>query len=173
VCDKKEIIMKKLALLGPARPNYHERVEEIRKSCEYCWSGWSYKIDNKKERTLNDQLEKDRHFNIYIHDIRHPEHEEKYGHGTGYVEYRLCAEKYEYDDTLRWSPNPECTPKIDTEQKHRLYAFITKKPEPIIPHKKFHEFINFDTGLPLPKQYPFFGPNVRDKEFIYILDEKK
>jgi hypothetical protein len=165
--------MKKLALLGPARPHYYDRLEEIRKRCEYCWSGWSFKINNNKERILNNQLEKLRHFYIYVHDMKHPEHEEKYGTGTGYVEFKIRVENYEYNDDLCWSPNPKCTPKIDIEQKHRLYAYIIEKPELIEPHKKFYEYIDFDTEDAVSKVYPFFGKNVRDKEFIYIIDEEK
>lgn len=163
--------MKKLALLGPARPRYKERVEEIRKRCGYCWSGWSFKINVLKEKELNEQIDKYGCFYIYVHDIECPKNEEKYGTDTGYVEFKLHVEKCDYDD-LRESPDPRCTPKIDTENPHRLYAYITKKPEPITPHKKYYEFINFDTELPVPKTYPFFGKTVRNKEFIYIIDER-
>jgi len=164
--------MKKLALLGPARPKYQELVEQIRQRCDYCWSGWSFKINPVKEKILRNQIDKYGYFYIYVHDIKHPENEEKYGTGTGYVEFKLRAKKIEYDGRLNDSPDPRCTPIIDTEKPHRLFAYIATKPEPVTPHKKYYEFVNFDTELTVSKTYPFFGRTVRNKEFIYIIDEE-
>ena len=165
--------MKNLALIGSARPKYNERIEGILKNCGYSWSGWSFKINPEKEKILNEQIHDKNigYFYIYVHDIEHPENEEEFGTGTGYVEYRLRVDKFDYDDKLRWSPNPKCTPRTDAERQHRLYAYITKKPERIIPHKKFYEFVNFDTDKLVSKYFPFFGKTVRHKEFIYVIEE--
>jgi hypothetical protein len=165
--------MKKLALIGSARPKYNERLETILKKYGYSWSGWSFKLDAVKERILNEQINDKNigYFYIYVHDIQHPDDEDKFGTGTGYIEYRLRVEKFDYDDNLHWSPDPKCTPKLDAERQHRLYGYITKKPEQIIPHKKYYEFINFDTGKSVSKFFPFFGKTVRNKEFIYVIEE--
>jgi len=158
---------KKLALLGPARPRYQERVEEIRKRCGYCWSGWSYKIDINKWEILKKQGS----FHIYVHDIENATKGNL--KGTGYVDYVLFTETKDcsYENRLRPSPNPECTPIFDIEKPHRLYAYITKEPKPKIPHKKYYEFINYDTDKPVSKKFPFFGKTARNAEFIYVIDE--
>ena len=44
--------MKKLALLGAARPKYEKRIVEKIKECGFCWSGWSYQIDNHLVKSL-------------------------------------------------------------------------------------------------------------------------
>lgn len=163
--------MKKLALLGPARPKYQELVEQIRQRCRYCWSGWSFKINPVKEKILRKQIDKNDGFYIYVHDIKHPENEEKYGTGTGYVEFKLHVKKMDYDGSLNDSPDQRCTPIIDREKPHRLFALINTKPEPVTPRKKYYEFIDFDTERPVSKTFPFFGKTVRNKEFIYIIDE--
>ena len=68
------ISMKKLALLGAARPGYRRRATDIfnnqkdSTTGKYCLTGWSYMIHPSKIKTLQDQFNSDGFFRIYIHD---------------------------------------------------------------------------------------------------------
>ena len=80
--------MKKLALLGAARPRYEKKIKDILDKHDYCLSGWSYIVDCSKYELLKKQGS----FNIYIHDIKNPT-DKKFGKGTGMVDYRLFVDK--------------------------------------------------------------------------------
>jgi len=143
-------------------PRYEKKVKNILEKCGYCWSGWSYVIDRSKEEILKKQDS----FNIYIHDIENPT-ESRFGKGTGMVNYRLFVEKnnYEYKE-LRRSPEAKCTPVIDTEKPHRLYAKIINEPFEIS-SRKWNTFIDFDTSRPLTGRYRWW---FRNADFGYVID---
>lgn len=161
--------MKKLALLGAARPGLEERIAGIIKikKCGYCWIGWSYGINSSaKLKLLDNQLGKDKDgfFYLYYHEIEKPEHEEIYGRGTGFVEYRLKIDKYQYTKEYVESPSPKCTANREINKKHRLWVRCSEKPEKI-PSQKWNTFNEYDTGENLSGPFPFRFRNV---EFAYI-----
>lgn len=161
-------MMKKLALLGAARPRYQDRVKDVfnnRKCDRHCWTGWSYKIDPTKLRILDEQWKKEKYFHIYYHDIENPS-DERYGEGTGYVDYCLIVKDYQYKEELYLSPEPECTSSIDQNKPHRLYAYVIDDPIKI-QRKKWNEFIDFDTGRSFLGPYPW---KFRNAMFKYIID---
>ena len=161
--------MKKLALIGAARPRYEEKVKDVfndPKCNKHCWTGWSYRINPSKLKLLSDQFNKDGYFNIYYHDIENPENPKKYGWGTGFIEYRLIVEKYMYDENPYKSPEPECTSSIDRGKPHRLYACVFNDPVKI-PSQKWTTFSDIDTGKNLSG--PFMW-RFRNAEFGYIID---
>lgn len=164
--------MKKLALLGAARPRYEDRIKKLLEKCGYCWSGWSYQINASMLHLLQQQFEKDGYFNIYWHDIEKPTEIKKYGYGSGYVEYRLYVRKkgenFIYEQNKIFPPNPECTPITDRLKPHRLYVKIFDKPIKIS-RRKWNTFTNFQTGKRLSGSYPF---KIRDAKFRYIIDEE-
>jgi len=160
--------MKKLALLGAARPRYEDKVRDVfnNPNCnKYCWTGWSYIIKSSKLKLLNEQFEKDGYFNIYYHDIENPKNP-KYGTGTGFVEYRLVIEKYIYNEKQYKTPEPECTSSRDRDKPHRLYACVYKDPIKI-QSQKWNKFIDFDRGDYLSGRFKWV---YRNSEFGYIID---
>ena len=158
--------MKKLALLAAARPKYEKRIEDLIEGFGHCQSGWSYKINASKLKILQEQIDKNGFFHIYYHDMEHPEHEEIFGTGTGYVEYKLRIKECKYNDTPWWSPEPRCTPITDKEKPHRLYAKVKDKPIKI-PRQKWNTFIDYDSGRYLSGFFPW---KFRNKPFGYIID---
>ena len=158
--------MKKLALLAAARPKYETRINELIGEFGYCLSGWSYKINASKLKIVQEQIDKNGFFHIYYHDMEHPEHEEIFGTGTGYVEFILRIEECKYNDIPWWSPEPRCTPITDKEKPHRLYAKVKDKPIPIS-RQKWNTFNEYDTGNHLSGYFPW---NRRNAEFGYIID---
>ena len=157
--------MKKLALLGAARPNYQEKVKNVLDRCGYCWSEWTYRIHPSKKEILDKQDS----FYVYIHDIKNPKDKSR-GKGTGLVNYKLLVRKsnYKYYDTPDKSPEPECTPP--SNRLHRLYVKIIDEPIPIL-SRKWNTFKDFDKEVPLFQLkvlYPFIGPDVY---FLYVIDE--
>ena len=157
---------KKLALLGAARPNYHEKIRNITSKCGHCWSEWTYKIEPSKKKILDKQDS----FCIYIHDIEDPKDKSR-GTGTGQVKYKLLVEKnnYKYTDEPSESPEPKCTPP--TNRDHRLYAKTTNPIQ--IDGRKWNTFKDYDLGTTfseLNKRFPPFSvnPNI---DFLYIIDE--
>jgi len=163
-------MIKKLALLGAARPRYEDKIIDVfnNPNCEQqCWTGWSYKINPIKLKVLDTQFKKDGYFRLYYHDIKNPE-DNKFGTGTGFVEYMLIVRDYRYTEELVKSPNSECTSSIDRNKPHRLYALIIDDKPKKIERKKYYDFIDFDTDNPVSKHFTL---NRRNAEFRYIIDE--
>ena len=162
--------MKKIALLGAARPKYEKRIVEKIKECGFCWSGWSYQIDNHTLMILRQHFNEHGYFHIYWHDIKKPTELEKYGHGTGCVEYKLHVRKSDegfiYDVDSIYPPNPKCTPITDRIKPHRLYVKVIDEPIKIT-SRKWNTFTDCYTGNELTGRYPF---KVRDAYFKCILD---
>ena len=159
--------MKKLALLGAARPRYEEKVKNVLKRPECnkrCWTGWTYGINSSKLELLKKQFDKDKYFNIYYHDIKHPKNP-KYGTGTGFVEYRLEIKEYAYTEEFVKSPKPECAATIDPSKPHRLHACVLEDPIKI-QSKKWNTFIDYDTN----NNIPHFRLNLPNVDFEYIID---
>lgn len=166
--------MKKLALLAAARPGYKLKIETLIDKCSFCWSGWSYKINEYMLNILENQYELDGYFNIYWHEIKTPT-DIRFGQGTGFVDFKLQVNKNDnnflYD--LNWmdAPNPECTPITDKLKPHRLYVRISEKKQiQKCIRKKWNEFGDFDRRFPLPEYFPF---NLRDADFGYVIDPEQ
>jgi len=165
--------MKKLALLGAARPRYEERIRDVlnRPDCDYCWVGWSFRIDKKKLEKLVKEHKRDGFFNIYYHDIKTPkeEHRDEYNNGIGFVSHRIEVYENMYKETQGEYPNKDCA-SSDKNEKHRLYIKINELPKKIPEKKKWFEFIDYDTEEPLNGRYPWIS---RNSEFKYIIDESQ
>ena len=160
--------MKKLALLGAARPKYAEKIMDAvnKKTCGYCWSGWTYRIDENKLNILKNQFDRDGYFHIYYHDIKKPKNIKKYGRGTGSL-YQLAAEKKEwkYKDIPFLLPDQECTASRDKNKEHRLYVCVIKKPLPF-PSERWNTLIDYDTHNDISN----FKWNIPDAYFGYVTD---
>ena len=158
---------RKLALLAAARPKYAEKIMDTvnKKKCDYCWSGWTYRIDENKLNILKNQFDRDGYFHLYYHDIKKPK-ETRYGRGTGSL-YQLVVknEDYRYNNIPFLSPEQECTASRDKGKPHRLYVCVSKKPEPI-PNKRWNTLIDYDKN----NNISHFKWNIPDAYFGYIDD---
>lgn len=163
--------MKKLALLAAARPGYKDKIEALIDKCGFCWSGWSYKINEHMLKILEEQFESDGYFHIYWHDIKKPT-DGRFGRGSGYVDHKLYVSKngdtFRYNTNEMNAPNPDCTPITDKLKPHRLYVKILEK-NPILKctRRNWNDFDDFDSSFPLPDYFPF---NFRNADFGYVVD---
>ena len=155
----------KLALLGAARGGYENEIDENIKNCGYCWTGWTYYLNNDCKELLDRQFKRDSYFHIFVHDIYKPKNQ-SFHKGRGYVWYKIRVEKYKYTT----STDKRCTAMRDREYRHSLAACLNEGIIRITP-KKWNEFIDYFEDALISECYEYYPWRSQASPFLYIIDE--